>query len=73
MKGKIVFKKGERTRLVFRDAGRCADEIDATDTAWTLAREAKGVEAMEFLASVDGTGKDGRITANDVRSALAQE
>jgi len=70
MKGKLVFKKGERPRLVFDDH---AGGVDATDAAKALALEEKGDEADAFLAAITGTGKDGRVTVGDVRAALDGE
>ena len=67
MKGKLIFKKGERARLVFR---RDDDEIDATDAALALAREEVGVGAEALLSGIDGTGKDGRVTLKDVRAVI---
>ena len=49
-------------------AGASEDEIDATDAAKELAAE----EDVD-LASVEGTGSDGRITKGDVQEAAAEE
>jgi len=47
------------------EAESAAIEIDATDTARELAAEA-GID----LASIDGTGKEGRILKSDVQKAI---
>jgi hypothetical protein len=61
-----------RARIRFKRPQRAEEEIDATDAAWILARQEWGYEAEAFLASVEGTGKNGRVTVSDVRAALAE-
>ena len=70
MKGKLIFKTGQPPRLVFSDVAKRTAEVDATDAARALAQEEKGDGAEAFLTSIEGTGKDGRVTVSDVRAAL---
>jgi pyruvate/2-oxoglutarate dehydrogenase complex dihydrolipoamide acyltransferase (E2) component len=51
----------------FEEAGADASEIDATDEAKSLAEE-HGID----LSSVEGSGKDGRITKRDVEDAVEE-
>lgn len=61
----VVEPPKRATKRTSASANAGAEEVEATDAARELAKD-EGVD----LATVKGTGTDGRITVDDVRAAL---
>jgi pyruvate/2-oxoglutarate dehydrogenase complex dihydrolipoamide acyltransferase (E2) component len=63
---KEVKRLDDQGLLEFRESPEPVEEVDATDAARELADE-QGID----LASLDGTGVDGRVLLPDVEEAAA--